>query len=69
MERLKGLGRWFVRNLADVIFAVSLIGLGIGFGLAWLPLGIIVPCLILMALAVTSQVIPRKPGKGDSPDA
>lgn len=38
----------------EVVFLAGIVGLAVGFGLIWLPLGVIIPSVLLIVLAVIS---------------
>lgn len=66
---------WLAKNFVDIASVLAIAGIAIGFWLAWEPLGLIVPCLIVFVLAVASRLMPQdrdKPSdnkREDSPDA
>jgi hypothetical protein len=39
----------------ELTLLLGLLGLGVGFGIAWLPLGLIVPSLIVTVIAIWSR--------------
>ena len=70
-DRLKGFANWLRFNVVDVASTCAVVGLGIGFWMAWEPLGIIIPCVIVFALGIAARVIPKERDRKeeDSPDA
>ncbi len=55
---------WILSHAEAVIFTAALSGLAVGFGMAWLPLGFIVPCGLVVAVMIAWRWRPA-PRKGE----
>ncbi len=44
--------QWLAANAEGVVFALALLALTIGCGLAWLPLGLIVPAVLVLTALI-----------------
>lgn len=56
---------WLRANAVNLTFAGAILGLGVGFYLAWPPLGFIIPCALVLGLMVWARAVGEN-GGGDA---